>query len=145
MPIVYRIDHDHRLVLVRGHGSLTDDAVFGYQRSVWSRQDVAGYSELVDVTEVTEIKLPSVQRLRDLASLAASMDDQSSSSRLGIVAPDDEAFGLGRMFQAYRGLEKGPTKEVGVFRTLAEAFAFLGITDPPPLPDVHEEITRISD
>ena len=139
MPIAYHIDHERRLVLTRGYGSFTDEDVFRYQQTVWSRTDVAGYSELVDMTEVTDIALPSVHRVRDLASLAASMDDHYSSSRMGIVAPDDLAFGLGRMFQSYRELEKNPTKEVGVFRTLAEVFAFLGITDPPPLPDVHGE------
>ena len=144
MPIAYHIDHERRLVLTRGYGSFTDEDVFSYQRTVWSRKDVAGYSELVDMTEVTDIALPSVHRVRDLASLAASMDDQYSSSRMGIVAPDDLAFGLGRMFQSYRELEKDRTKEVGVFRTHEEAFAFLGIADSP-LPDVHEESTRSGD
>jgi hypothetical protein len=137
MPITYRIDHEKRVILARGYGSFTDADVFEYQRAVWSRQDVAGYDELIDMTYVSDIQLPSGQRVRELASMAAHMDHPSASSRFAIVAPQDVAYGMGRMFQAYRGSENGSTKDVGVFRTLNEALAFLGITEAvclPPLP-----------
>jgi hypothetical protein len=41
------------------------------------------------------------------------------------VAPGDYAFGLGRMYESYRRMEGRSTKQVGVFRSLAEAMAFL--------------------
>ncbi len=44
------------------------------------------------------------------------------------------------MFETYKSLDKRTTKAVGVFRTLEEAFAFLGITDAPPMPDVPQKI-----
>jgi hypothetical protein len=53
------------------------------------------------------------------------MDDKNTKSRFAIVAPADVAFGLGRMYQAYRTLDRRSTKEVGVFRTMREALAFL--------------------
>jgi hypothetical protein len=46
---------------------------------------------------------------------------------MAIVAPEDFAFGLGRMYEAYRGFEPAGKKEVGVFRTLREALEFLGL------------------
>jgi hypothetical protein len=135
MPIVYRVDHEHRVVIARGHGTFTDTDVFDYQRGVWSSPDVAGYDELIDMTHVVDIPMASTQRIQDLASAAAHMDS-SSPSRLAIVAPGDVAYGLGRMFQAYREFERKSVKEVGVFRTLDEAWSFLKRTDAPALPPV---------
>ena len=57
MPIVHRIDHERRLVVAEGRGIVTDQDVFGYQRDVWSRPEVAGYDELVDMSEVEDIAL----------------------------------------------------------------------------------------
>jgi len=125
MPFVYRVDHDARMVLAVGTGVITDADVFGYQKDVWSRPDVAGYDELVDMSLVTEIVVPSGDRVRDLATLSATMDDKTAKSKFAIVAPADVAFGLGRMFQAYRELDRRSTKEVGVFRTKRDALAFL--------------------
>jgi hypothetical protein len=139
MPIVYRIDHERKVVLTRGYRAFTDEDVFTYQHTVWSRPDVAGYSELVDMTFVTDIPLPSIHRVRDLATTAASMDHPSAAARMAIVAPDDLAFGLGRMFESYKSFDERTTKEVSVFRTFPEAYAFLNITDSPQLPDIPRE------
>ena len=63
MPIEYRIDHDRKLVVAKGRGTVTDPDVFGYQREVWSRDDVAGYDELIDMSEVEHIAVQSVNRV----------------------------------------------------------------------------------
>lgn len=127
MPIDYSVDHDLRLVHARGHGILTHQDVFGYQREVWSQPAMAGYNELIDMTAVEHIALPSVQRVQELASVSATMDAKLVPSRFAIVAPQDVAFGLGRMYQTLRDLEPQSTKEVGVFRTMGEARTFLGL------------------
>jgi hypothetical protein len=134
MPIAYRVDHDARVVIAAGHGVLTDADVFDYQQEVWGRSDVAGYDELVDMTQVTQIALPSVDRVQDLAHLSVRMDDKYSRSRFAIVAPTDIAFGLGRMFQTFREMDRSSTKQVGVFRTMEEALSFLQIEHPLELP-----------
>jgi hypothetical protein len=136
MPISYRIDHDARVVVAAGHGVLTDADVFGYQQDVWQRDDVAGYDELVDMTRVTQIALPSIDRVQDLARLSVRMDDKYSRSRFAIVAPTDIAFGLGRMFQSLRELDRESTKQVGVFRSMQEALNFLQIDHPLELPEI---------
>ena len=127
MPIEHYIDHDRRLVLTRGCGILTDEDVFGYQHEVWSRPEVAGYDELVDMSEVEQIALPSVGRVRTLARLSATMDPSLPSSKLAIVAPEDLAFGLGRVYEAYREGNDQSSKRVGVFRSRADAWTFLGL------------------
>jgi hypothetical protein len=111
--------------------------ILEYQRSAWSGPEVIGYNELVDMTHVSSVESPTGQRIKDLASFAAHMDLASAPSRFAIVAPGDLTYGLGRMFQAYREAEKRSSKEVGVFRTFQEAFAFLKLEEPvtlPPLP-----------
>lgn len=139
MPITYQIDRERRLVVARGYGAFTDADAFNYQRSAWSGKDVVGYDELVDMTLVTDIVSPSLQRIQDLASVAAQMDLVYAPSRLAIVAPEDLAYGLGRMYQSHRDRLKRSTKDVGVFRTLAEAWAFLNVKDAPPLPPLPSE------
>jgi hypothetical protein len=134
LPITHCIDHAKRLVVARGYGLFEAADVFGYQREVWSQPGLAGYDELVDMNDVTKIDLPSPHRIRDLASMAAGMDVPSASSRFAIVAPSDLAYGLGRMFQVYREAEQRSSKEVGVYRTMAEAIKFLNLTDVPALP-----------
>lgn len=126
MPIDYRIYADKRLVVCRGTGVVTDPEIFGYQREVWTRPEVAGFDELADMTGAESFAVPHPDRVRELAALAASMDTPKPS-RMAIVAPQDIAFGLGRMFETNREMDDRSTKTVAVFRTLEEALAFLGI------------------
>lgn len=129
MPLSYRIDTERRIVIARGSGIFEDHEVFNYQREVWSRPEVAGFNELVDMTDVTEIRVPSMDRVRELAELAAEMGFTSPRSKMIIVAPDDLAFGLGRMFGALRESAAPGVKPVSVFRTMTEALDSLGIKD----------------
>lgn len=131
MPIEYTIDHDRCLVLAKGRGVVAHNDVIEYQRTVWSRRDVAGYNELVDMTEAERIVMPSREQVQQTAVMSAGMDPPSRPSRFAIVAPTDLAFGLGRMYQTYRSLEDKSTKEVGVFRRLEDALVFLGIEGNP--------------
>jgi hypothetical protein len=127
MPIEYRIDHDRRIVFATGRGTMTDADVFGYQQAVWSQAAVAGYHELMDMTHVESIAEPSAERVRDLASLAAEMDPAGIASKFAIVAPQDVAFGLGRMFETYRESNPRSNKEVAVFRSMPAALKWLGV------------------
>ena len=131
MPLEHRIDHRRRLVLTRATGTLTGPEIFGYQREVWSRPDVAGYDELVDMTDVEHVAFESVERVVALASVSAGMDARSPTTRFAIVAPRDFEFALGRMYGAHRELEGRSTKRVGVFRTRPEALAWLGLEREP--------------
>jgi len=133
MSIAYRVDHEARVVVAVGQGILTEADFIEYQREVWSRPDVAVYSELGDLSRVTKIDMASHQ-IQNLARAAASMDERTSNSRLAIVAPGDLSFGLSRMFQAHRELTTQSTRGVGVFRTIEEALAFLGIDHVVPMP-----------
>ena len=125
MPIVFKIDHERKTVFARGLGVLTDEDVFGYQKEVWSREDTRGYNELMDMRGVEQIALPSMDRVRDLANLSAEMDADKRESKFAIVASSDLAFGLGRMYEAYRGMNPKSGKEVKVFRNPEDALKWL--------------------
>src|SRR5262249_44255536 len=117
MPIRYNIDTGQRVVLATPYGLLTDTEVFDYQKEVWSRPDISGYNELVDMTGVSQIASVSGARLEELARLSSSMDPPASSSRLAIVATTDLHFGLARMYQARREMASKGAREVRVFRS----------------------------
>ncbi len=128
MPIEYSIHPEHRLVVARVHGKVTDTEVFDFQRAVWSREDVQGYDELVDTSGLEDLQLPSVGRIRDFAAFSATMDVPSAASptKIAILAPQDFAFGVARMYEAHREADPAGMKRVAVFRTLDEALAYLG-------------------
>jgi len=134
MPLDYHIDHARRLVVATGRGIVTEQDVFAYQREVWSRPDVTGYDELVDMRGVEHIVLPTSASIQELAALSANMDT-AIRSKFAIVAPENLANALGRIYGAYRWLDDRSTKRVDVFRTLDEALVWLGIDRDfrPPL------------
>jgi hypothetical protein len=127
MPIDYRIDDDRRIVSARMAGELTYEQIIAYQREVWTRKDLDGYDELVDLTDVGRIVAPTSDRIRELASLAEPTDLPYSNSKLAIVAPSDHAFGLARMYQTYRSLIGRSNREVAVLRSMDAALVWLAV------------------
>ena len=55
------------------------------------------------------------------------MESSNSTSKFAILAPNDEAYGFGRMFKAFRSYQDGDTRNVEVFRTADEVMIFLGL------------------
>lgn len=99
--------------------------LIAYQRDVWSRNDVAGYDELLDATQVQEAVGFTGTHLQEIARVASSMDVPNKSTKFAIVASDNFYFGLGRMYEVYRGLQGGNIKEVSVFRSVKDALAWI--------------------
>jgi hypothetical protein len=124
MPLRYQIDDENRLVLMTGHGTVTDQEVFEYKQSVWSLESVAGYDELVDMRDVQKLDVPTADRLRELARLSAAMDVQTPS-KLAIVANDPVTVEVARTYEVLRKLDRRSTKKVGVFLTVEEAALWL--------------------
>ena len=126
MPIEYQIDHVQRRVVTACRGALTETDFRAYQQDVWSRPDVAGYDELVDMTEAGEVLAATGEKLKLLAAVSAAMDARETPSKFAIVAPRAGLYGLGRMYATWRGLQSRSTKQVEVFKTMSEALAWLG-------------------
>lgn len=130
MPLSYKIDTEHRLVLANATGILTIDDIFAYQRDAWSRPELRGFNELVDMTGVESVNPPAADQLRAFSEFAATMDAMIGESNLAIIAKGDLDFGLARMFQAFREMNPDSKKIVSVFRSMNDALDFLGIKDP---------------
>ena len=128
MKIDYQINHMQQLVLARARNVLTEDDIFDYQREVWSRNDVTGFNELLDLSAVEQIDLTSTDSIEEFARLAVSMDIPATATRFAIVAPTDLMFGLGRMYEAYRNRNEQSTKQARVFRSRSEALAWLAVS-----------------
>jgi len=124
MPIRYQIDDVNRIVLTTGVGTLTDQEVFEYKTSVWALPRVAGYDELFDVREVQRLDVPTAERLKELAQLAASMDVKAPS-KLAIVANDHITSEIARVYKEMRKLDRRSTKKVSVFMTVEQAAQWL--------------------
>ena len=67
MPVDYQIDPERRLVTVMGRGEVTDQDFLEYQRTVWSRPEVMGFNELVDMSAAERIVEPTTEGIRQLA------------------------------------------------------------------------------
>jgi hypothetical protein len=93
-------------------------------QSVWSHARLAGYDELLDMTAVDRIEIPSTERLRELARLSAAMD-VPVPSRVAIVANDLVTTGIARMYEMFRELDPRSTRDVSVFRKVEEAVLWL--------------------
>ncbi|NMC42784.1 MAG: hypothetical protein GYA46_02600 [candidate division Zixibacteria bacterium] len=126
MPVLYDIDHKRKLVIARGCGVMTMTDLFAYHKEVWSRADVIGYGEIVDITGIDVKSTIPTNEIIDLAKTAAADDAVVGSTRLAIVATGDLFFGLGRMYQAYRETTVQSRKKVNVFRSMDEAMAWIG-------------------
>ncbi len=133
MPVKYHIDHERRTVFAKCDGKLTPGELFRYQRDIWSMPELAGYDEFVEII-ATDMVVPSSVGLdlRGLAELAASSDAREDA-KLALVAQDDLAFGLARMYKLYRKLEARGTRQVEVFRSRQEAMDWLGVRGDVPV------------
>ena len=127
MSIEVCIDAEKRIVFASGFGTVSDHDLVAYQHDVWSRTDFAGYNEVVDMTHVERVTLPSITRVRELGGVAAAMDAPHINHKLAIVAPVDWAFGLARMYEAYRALNQDSTKSVAVFRSMRPALDWISM------------------
>jgi hypothetical protein len=130
MAIEVDIDWAKRRVLATPRGTLTNDDLFDYQEVTWSRPELAGFNELVDMRWVDEVAFRSSGHVVALAALSATMDAPAAPTKLAIVATQDLHFGLARMYQAYRASDTRSTKIVEVFRSLEEALAWLDEAEP---------------
>jgi hypothetical protein len=129
MPIDYRIDHEKRLVLACSFGKLTDDEILAYQQDVWSRIDVAGYNEMVDLTAVEEFDTLSASKMREIAALGASLDLKDETAKTAMIASPGLNYGISRMYEVFRQLEPATTRTVRTFVSREEALRWLGVDD----------------
>lgn len=122
MPTHYEIDCTNRLILSFATGTLTDDEMDAHRKRLAADPDFdPEYRQLADFRGVTRLEITTA-RLREFAA----DNPWKKRTRRAFVCGSNEVFGMSRMFQL---LTDGASAEVGVFRDLEEARAWLGL-DP---------------
>lgn len=126
MPVSYSIDMRHPVVYTVFSGDVSDADFVEHLRLLHADARFnPSMAELVDLREVTEVSLSP-----EMISSSARWALHSPFARRAVVAPSHFLFGLSRMYESYRG-ELGES-EFKVFRTLAPALTWLGLTEAPP-------------
>ena len=130
MPITYRIDEREKLVVTTIRGRI-DEAEVRAHAAVTARDPRvhACARALIDIGSDVETSVESgvVSEL----SMTPTPTDEPPGRKIAVIAPTDSTYGLARVFQGFRTGTGGG--EVQVFRTRAQAEAWLGITTGKPI------------
>jgi hypothetical protein len=119
MPFGYKIDKEHKLVMSTYYGVVTRENILTHQQRLVADPDFSRtFSQLADFTRMTKLEINAA----DIASFATKTIF-APEARRAIVVPDDEAFGLARMFEILRD-SKGESG-VRVFRSMEEGFNWI--------------------
>lgn len=130
MPITYTIHRELGLVVTRFTGHVADEEFVELYRTLLQDDDYAlGTNELADLRAVEDLDL-SAGALRRVEALTAKRYAGSPAGfRTAIIAPRDQAYGIGRMYEVFA--EEGP-ENVRVCRDPADALEWLEL-DPDAL------------
>ncbi len=128
MPLSHRVDRDAGVAFATATGALGDEEVLDFAKRMANDPEFrSGVHELIDL-RAADLRAVTSRTLRRVAEIFAAFDTAATRGRIAFVAPADVAFGLSRMYQAYRT----DAVEVRVFREMDEARAWLGL--PPEEP-----------
>jgi hypothetical protein len=115
------VDKAHMVLYIRFEGIVTDDVFLSRYQQVREWHAFHGQlSHISDFSEVTSFEVTA----RGIAQLAASYPLVPDNLLRIVVAPQDVAFGMSRMFEM---LGSSTRNKVYVVRTVAEAYQVVGV------------------
>lgn len=122
MPYTYSVDDVQRVVRVRLSGEFTREDLLALSGALAIDSRVSSdFVEVIDLTAVTTTPDAGRGDIRRRATTPLT-----PVLRRAFVAPQPAIFGLCRMFATFREMT-AKAEPVGVFHTLAEAEAWLGL------------------
>jgi hypothetical protein len=122
LPIGYEYDPATRIVRIEISGEVREAELVDFAQKLASDESFApGHRELVDLRELRHTEVTGPAR-RLVAGIFARTDRHADRTRVAVCAPDDLAFGLSRMYEAFR---ESSGLQLRVFRTLGEAERWL--------------------
>ena len=128
MPAKHHIDNKAKLIITEWEGDVIDidliDAIKKYQKDIQSNPDYLYYNEVIDFSNAASIKL-STKGIISIGQIASSTDHREINKKLAIIVNSKLAFGLTRMYLAYRSIEKNANKEARIFKKADEAYEWL--------------------
>jgi hypothetical protein len=132
VPISYRIDPSHGLLIYRFEGTVTDADYLSVFRAVSDEPALPRCRfHLSDQREVVRLELTAGGISRVASLIAQEWTNRLPPWRLAIVAPNDTAYGMGRMYQQVRG--EG-YERIAIFRDLDPASRWLLEEEPAQSP-----------
>ncbi|MCK4837219.1 MAG: hypothetical protein KAS94_00370 [Desulfobulbaceae bacterium] len=119
MPATHRIDKKNQLIFTRWEGEIEDAegiaALKKYQKDIQCLPDCVDYNEVVDFSKVSDLKL-TVEGVKILGQIASITDQDGVNRKLAFIVSSKLAYGLARMYEAFRSLVKNQHKEIRIFR-----------------------------
>lgn len=124
MATSYRIDKENGVVYSSASGIATDEEFLSHQRLLSRDPDFRpDYRQLLDGRGITELRVTP----EGIRALIAG-NPWGKGARRALVAADDTAFGMARMYELGR---PDPVDEFRVFRSIADAREWLGLPPEP--------------
>jgi hypothetical protein len=124
MPMSYTIDPVRKLIRATGSGVLTDDDVMEHRRALAADPKITrGMPEISDVRQVRDFQV-TVAGIRIMVAADARMVASGGMHKLAVVAEENVAYGMSRMYQTLG--EPNIRSSIGVFRDYKEAEDWLG-------------------
>jgi len=128
MPVKHDIDTKAKLLITTWEGVALDvdfiEAIKNYRDTIQSKKEYRDFNEVVDFTQVTKIKL-TTNGIKNISNIASNSDQQDVNSRLAFIVTSDLAYGLVRMYEAYRSFSKNAKKTIRVFKNRHDAFEWV--------------------
>ena len=128
MPANHHIDNKAQLIITTWEGEARDidfiEAIKKYQKDIQKHPDYSSYNEVVDLTEITGIKL-TTEGLETIGSIASTTDQKEINRKLALIVSSSLAYGLARMYEVYRRYAKSAHKEICIFKNKKEAFEWV--------------------
>jgi len=119
MPMAHRIDQEAGVVRLRCWGILTNEEMLeSVERMHGDPARHPGMPSLVDCRDIEEIRVTPAGMEAAAIIEQALVDPAQESWAIAIIAPQDDVFRLGRIYEALR---VGSPARVGVFRDAENA------------------------
>jgi len=128
MPANHHIDNNNQLIITTWEGIACDiefiEAIKHYQNNIQNRPDCITYNEVVDLSKVTSLKL-TTEGIKTIGSIASNTDSKELNKKLALIVSSNLAFGLARMYEAYRSFSNTSNKQIRVFKNSSDAFLWV--------------------
>ncbi len=126
MPIQSTVEQRNRTIVSRATGHITLQDLTNHLASLWVGPENAGFNEIFDWSDVDQIDV-SMAELRNFAGPANAFYDDSSPSKLAIIAPGRRGARMAQQYRNFREMRGGKDPEIEVFPDMASARAWLEI------------------
>jgi len=128
MPANHSIDNQAHLIITTWQGEARDvdliEALKKYQAEIQNHPDYIAYNELVNFSNVTGIKL-TTEGIKNIGKMASKTDKHEMHRKLAFIVSSNLAFGLARMYEAYRSFSKTANKEIRIFKNEKDALEWI--------------------